>query len=114
DPDSGPTAGGTVVTITGTGFTGATGVTFDGAAGTAFTVDSDTQITVTTPPGAAGPVDVIVQGAFEDSTAGALTYIAAPAITTIDPNTGADAERTVATVTSIRFMGVTRVTIEGG
>ncbi|MFD2721837.1 IPT/TIG domain-containing protein [Hymenobacter monticola] len=43
---------GTVVTITGTNFTGATQVTFNGTAATTFTVVSATQITVTVPAGA--------------------------------------------------------------
>ncbi|MBS4099545.1 MAG: IPT/TIG domain-containing protein [Sulfuricella sp.] len=48
-PAFGAAAGGTVVTITGIGFTGATAATFGGNAGTAFTPTSDTSITVTTP-----------------------------------------------------------------
>lgn len=53
-PTSGSTAGGTSVTIMGTGFTGATGVTIGGAAATAVTVVSATSITCTTPAGTAG------------------------------------------------------------
>ena len=48
-PASGPE--GTVVTLTGSGFTGATAVTFNGIAATAYSVDSDTQITATVPTG---------------------------------------------------------------
>jgi hypothetical protein len=59
NPASGPTAGGQSVEITGTGLLGATGVTFGGAPGT-ITSNTDTRITVTTPPHAPGPVDVVV------------------------------------------------------
>ena len=58
-PKSGPQAGGTTVTITGTGFTGATAVAFGSTAARACTVDSDTQITATGPAGT-GTVDVTV------------------------------------------------------
>jgi hypothetical protein len=61
DPATGPVAGGTAVTITGIGLTGATGVMFGAAAGTAFSVASDSAIHVTTPAHAAGVVDVTVQ-----------------------------------------------------
>jgi len=57
-PASGTTAGGTVVTITGTGLGVATGVSFGGAAGK-VTADSGTQITATSPPGQ-GTVDITV------------------------------------------------------
>ena len=57
-PPSGGTAGGSTVTITGTGLAGATSVRF-GAAAATITADSATQITVTSPPGA-GRVDVTV------------------------------------------------------
>src|SRR5205823_1545670 len=58
-PASGPAAGSTSVTITGSGFTDATGVSFGGKAASSFKVDSDTQITATSPPGS-GTVDVTV------------------------------------------------------
>jgi len=49
-PAGGTSKGGTSVTITGTGFTGATGVSFGGAAAK-ITFVSGTQITATSPPG---------------------------------------------------------------
>jgi hypothetical protein len=59
-PPEGPDDGGTLVTITGTGFTGVTSVTFDGIPGTSLIVISDTELTVVTPPHVAEVVDVVV------------------------------------------------------
>jgi hypothetical protein len=61
-PLTGPAAGGTSVTLTGTGFTGALAVNFGNTYAASFTVNSDTSITVTTPPHPAGEVDVTVLG----------------------------------------------------
>jgi outer membrane protein assembly factor BamB len=58
-PTSGPAAGGTVVTISGSNFSGATSVTFGGRSA-AFHIVSDTEITTTSPPHAAGSVSVVV------------------------------------------------------
>jgi len=57
-PSTGPAAGGTTVTITGTGLAHATRVSFGGAAARIVS-DSDTRITATAPPGS-GTVDVTV------------------------------------------------------
>ncbi|MBD9510839.1 Ig-like domain repeat protein [Ensifer sp. ENS10] len=57
-PNAGGTTGGTVVTITGTGFTDTTAVTFSGVAGSNLTVVDDGEVTVTTPAHAAGAVVV--------------------------------------------------------
>lgn len=82
-PASGPTAGGTAVTINGNNFTGLTGasaVKFGGSNATSYTVNSATQIVATAPPGA-GTVDVTVTtpgGTSATSTADQFTYIAAP------------------------------------
>lgn len=74
-PSSGPAAGGTVVNISGSNFTGATGVTFGGTSGTALTVNSPSSITVTTPPHAAGSVNVVVTTPSGTGTeSGGFTY----------------------------------------
>ncbi len=60
-PSSGPEAGGTHVTITGTGyFNGITTVTIGGIAATNVVVVNNTSITATTPAGTAGVKDVVV------------------------------------------------------
>ena len=74
NPTQGPGAGGTPVTITGNGLTGATGVQF-GANAALFRVDSDRQITVTSPQGDAGaPVEVTVSTRSGNVSAGQFTY----------------------------------------
>ncbi len=59
-PNTGPTAGGTPVTLTGTGFMTGAVVTFGGAAATAVVVAGPTSITAITPARPAGPVNVEV------------------------------------------------------
>jgi uncharacterized repeat protein (TIGR03803 family) len=59
-PQSGPTAGGTTVTITGTNFTNVTGVNFGTVAAASFAVNSVTQITAISPAEPAKVVDVTV------------------------------------------------------
>ena len=84
-PTSGPTIGGTSVTITGSGFTGATAVDFGSNAATGVMVTSDTSITATSPAGAAGTVGVTVStpgGTSTPSGASGFTYIAGFQITT--------------------------------
>jgi len=59
-PGSGPTSGGTAVTITGANFASGATVTFGGAAASNVVVVSSTTITATTPAGNAGAVTVTV------------------------------------------------------
>jgi hypothetical protein len=59
-PATGFTTGGTTVTLTGSGFTGATAVDFGSTPGTGLNVSNDTSMTVTSPIGSAGPVDITV------------------------------------------------------
>jgi hypothetical protein len=77
NPDKGPVTGGTTMTVTGTGFTGATAVSFGQAAAQNLAVTSDTELTVTSPPGAAGTVGVTVTtpaGTSPTSQADHFTY----------------------------------------
>jgi len=62
-PASGTAAGGTSVTITGTGFLAGATVSLGGTPATGVTVVSSTTITATTPAHAAGAVDVVVSNA---------------------------------------------------
>lgn len=79
-PTSGPTTGGTAVTITGTALTSTTEVTFDGTPAP-FTVISDTSVSAVTPPGTAGAVDVVVTNEAGSATAtDGFTYLAGPGI----------------------------------
>jgi uncharacterized protein (TIGR03437 family) len=74
-PTSGPAAGGTLVTILGSNFTGATSVTFAGKTAK-FTIVSDTEITATSPPHAAGTVSVVVHNpAGHSSKTHKFTYV---------------------------------------
>ncbi len=87
-PSSGAIAGGTSVTITGTGFTGATAVDFGSTPATITATTSDTSITATSPAtSTAGVDDVTVttpEGTSAKSSADRFTYMA-PVIATTTP-----------------------------
>jgi hypothetical protein len=77
-PTSGPTQGGTSVTITGTNFTGATAVTIGGAAATSVMVVNNTTITAITPGGTAGTASVAVTTPGGTVSANLYTYVTPP------------------------------------
>lgn len=79
-PASGPTSGGTAVTIPGTALTNTQSVTFDGVPAP-FSVINDTTLSAVTPPGAAGAVDLVVTTSGGTATGvDAFTYLAGPGI----------------------------------
>ncbi|NUL03064.1 IPT/TIG domain-containing protein [Streptomyces lunaelactis] len=79
-PTSGSTSGGTAVTITGTELATTESVTFDGVTAP-FAVVNSTTLSVVTPPGTAGAVDVVVNTTGGGVTAaGGFTYVASPGI----------------------------------
>ena len=78
-PTSGPEAGGTLITITGTNFAAGATVTVGGAACTGVTVVSTTSITCTTAVGTAGTASVVVTSNGLSNAANTLfTYNAPP------------------------------------
>ena len=113
-PSSGPTSGGTVVKLTGTGFGSATQVLF-GSATAVFSINSDTGIAAIAPPGT-GTVHVHVvnpAGTSASSTANQYTYTAAPSnvpvVTSISPTSGSVLGGTSVTVHGSSFTGATEV-----
>jgi IPT/TIG domain len=83
-PASGPAAGGTTVTISGSRLADVTGVTFGGTPAIGVTVISDSQVRATAPAHAPGPVDVQaidVAGTSPVAAGDSFTYQAPPAPT---------------------------------
>ena len=74
DPNHGPMAGGTTITINGTGFANGTTITVGGAPCTSVVVVSSTQITCVTPEHSAGTVDVVLTVPDFGTTTGSFTY----------------------------------------
>ncbi len=112
-PSSGPTTGGTSVTVTGTGFTGATQVKFGATEATSFSVGSATSITATSPSGS-GTVDVTVTGPTGTSTIVAgdeFTYVAppVPTVSRLNPSSGPQTGGTLVMITGTGFTGATAV-----
>jgi len=116
NPTSGPTSGGTSVTLTGTGFVNGATVTIGGVPATGVTWNSATSITLTTPAGTAGAKNVVVTN--PDTQSGTMTngftYAAAPTVTSINPTSGTTLGGTSVTLTGSNFIiGATTVTIGG-
>jgi hypothetical protein len=108
-PASGAIAGGTVVTVTGTGFTGVTGVFFGGFPATSFTFVSARQVIAVSPAG--GATDVVVDTAAGSSTPGTsdqFSYIG-PFVNGMSPGSGTTAGGDTVTLTGSGFTGVTQV-----
>ena len=114
-PNSGLTAGGQVVVITGMNFTGTTSVVFGIVVAPSFTVDDDNTISVTTPAHALGPVGVIVTNANGAGNANvAFTFTEGlPAILSVTPASGPISGGTPVVIKGIRFTGTESVTFGG-
>jgi hypothetical protein len=111
-PSSGPAAGGTAVTLHGSGFTGATAVNFGAQAATGLVVDSDTQIRAVTPPGG-GLVNVTVvtpAGTTAVNPASQFSYLgSAVSVTGVNPSQGPETGGTAVVISGAGFTGATQV-----
>jgi hypothetical protein len=121
-PSAGVLAGGTTVTISGSGFTGNSTVAFGGSAAASVTADSGTTITAVSPADAsAGTVDVTVTTPGGTSATGAadeFTYLSPssapeslPTVTSISPDVGPTTGDTLVTIDGSNLSSVTSVSI---
>lgn len=118
---SGPLAGGTTITIVGTGFgsiesTITRTVTIGSASCTSATVTVDnTTITCVTPARTAGAKDVVVTINGNTATkTGGFTYLEAPTISSLSAITGTTLGGTTVTITGTGFIeGATTIRIDG-
>jgi alpha-tubulin suppressor-like RCC1 family protein len=109
-PRSGPVAGGTTVTITGTVFNGATQVTF-GETSVPFTINSSTTITAVSPPSPAGNTDVTVTTVGGTSAHTVKDHFGyTPTVEGVTPNSGPVAGHSSVTVTGTGFTAGTATT----
>jgi hypothetical protein len=116
NPPGGIPAGGTIVVITGSGFTGATSIKFGGVNATSYTTDSDNQITAIAPAHSAGIVNIVATNAVGSSSivpADNYTYFVAapatpaPSITSLNPSLGTSAGGTTVVIIGSGFTGIT-------
>ncbi len=111
NPSHGPATGGTLVFISGAGFTGAFDVRFGTTSAAAFFVSSDSLILAIAPPGRPSAIVHVtvlsLAGTSETSVADQYTY--GPAVTALLPAFGPAAGGTVVTITGVDFTGATSV-----
>ncbi len=111
-PNTGSSAGGTPVTITGTSLEGATSVHFGANSAIKFTIDSPTSITAVSSAGALGTVNVTVTAAAGTSPtvpADRFSYVPPPTVKKLSVKRATSLGGTTVTITGTRFEGVTAV-----
>jgi hypothetical protein len=110
-PSTGPEAGGTPVTITGTNLDGATTVKFGATDASSVKVNSPTSIEAIA-PGGSGTVEVSVtteRGTSTATPADDFSYVPPPAVTGVSPNNGPEAGGTSVTISGQDLSGATAV-----
>ncbi|MCY1078835.1 IPT/TIG domain-containing protein [Archangium lansingense] len=122
-PVRGSSNGGTVVTLSGSGFAPGASVTFGGVAAPVVEVASPSSLTATTPAHAAGRVDITVTNpdGQEATLPGAFTYEAAPlpVLSSVSPTAGPPGGGTSVTLrgsgfapgATVRFGGVAATSV---
>jgi hypothetical protein len=118
-PNLGPPAGGTPVTISGTGFLSGATATLGGTPATGVTVVSSTSISAIAPAHAAGSVNVVVTNSDGQSAAlsGGFTYVTPvnpnPTVSAISPNSGPAGGGTAVNITGTGFLSGATVSLGG-
>ncbi|RKH40976.1 hypothetical protein D7X12_19415, partial [Corallococcus sicarius] len=111
-PAHGLEAGGNRVTLAGEHFVSGGTVTFGGALATEASVSEDGRsLTVTVPPGVAGPaaVEVVNPGGLSASRLGAYRYLVEPTLTAVSASWAPFNSQTLITLTGQGLFGGTRV-----
>ena len=110
-PGTGPTAGGTHVTVAGSGFLPGATLTFARTPATSVQVQSGNVLTAVTPAGLAGPVDVqLINPDGQTALApGAFLFVPPPAGQLMQPAQGPTAGGTIAVVTGTGFSSGSQV-----
>lgn len=104
-PASSVTAGGSVATLTGTGYVGPVAVTFGAASSNTVTVASSSQITCTVPvSSASGAVSITITQGSKSAARSNFTYFGVPTVTNTTPVSGGTAGGTVVTITGTQFV----------
>jgi hypothetical protein len=119
-PTSGPTAGGTMVTVMGANFVSGARVLFGGRAATTTFVSSS-QVRASTPTGAAAgavAVQVVNPNGLSATRGSAFTYVGGtsggyPSINSVSPTSGPRTGGTLITVTGSNFVSGARVNVGG-
>lgn len=114
-PGGGGLAGGEIVTIKGTDFTGATAVKFDAVDATSFAVISSTRIVAQVPAAsAAASAAVTVTNADGTNASGAVYKYGAPEIKSISPGFSDPDASSVVVITGSGFTGATAADVMFG
>jgi hypothetical protein len=104
-PKSGPAAGGTTVTLTGTGFVGVTEVEFGATPAASFAVTGPTSLSAVAPPGTVGSADIriVTPNGTSPVTTKAVYKYGSPTVTGVAPGSGARKGGASVTVTGSGF-----------
>jgi IPT/TIG domain len=114
-PATGPTSGGTVVSVSGTGFQAGATVAFGSTQSTSVAVASSTQVSAMSPPGSSGTVAITVTDPDAQSATlpSAFTYSLAPLVSSVSPNSGPVTGGTTVTILGSGFQSGASVTFGG-
>ena len=114
-PNTGPTQGGTVITITGKNLTGATSVQVGSGYATSVLVVNSTTLTAVTPSGTLGTKNITVTTAGGTITlVGAFTYVIPTTISAVSPNAGPIYGGTAITITGKNLTAALSVQVGSG